>query len=507
MRVPVINTNLRYIVYQLVYVVVSSYIVFSLFKLSPLLTIIIPVTIILIWRVTLRPEIGITLVMLCIPFQRGIFGDYGLVLLWIALFITSIPLFIHIVSSVAKKKFRDLLPFWLVFLFFVYIIFTMWVSAASHTGKILVIFGGASGSGRFRYVLQTPIFFCVLALLVDSRKRLEMVLLCLKILLGLILFVSFFEISAQLLGGESPLTYLGTYFPEASYITKTSLGVPIRFVTIFAGWTGAAQYSLFLIVLVLILFPLLLYKARTVCQKVTLWIAILLSFITIYFVQSIGSWVCLCIGLVTLAFLFSKRKVLFISTTAIVLFFLILSIVVGIFPLGILPDFAEERVTDLFNIILFSKDVSSRSAIFRLDWVRMGWEVFLQNPIFGAGYANFANPADQAGWDLGIRSLEKGIWVTNFSHNSYISILAELGIVGMLWFILFIIYIFKTSISNIKSPHSKWIRYVQNGAIAAVVSVLVFMFHYGNWLYTLSIWLPIGLTFAIRNVINNDPSK
>ena len=160
-----------------------------------------------------------------------------------------------------------------------------------------------------------------------------------------------------------------------------------------------------------------------------------------------------------------------------------------------------EKIIDFFNLVFKGEEPFTSSLKTRYSLIKAGWYMFTKNPIFGVGYANFAAYEADAKLALGL-GLEK--YFENFTHNSYIQILAEFGLIGIIWFFSFIFYIFKSGFANIRRAKNSQIRVIQIGALSAVCSNLVFIIFYGSWLYTLAFWLPIGLIAAISNVIRED---
>ena len=85
----------------------------------------------------------------------------------------------------------------------------------------------------------------------------------------------------------------------------------------------------------------------------------------------------------------------------------------------------------------------------RLTYLKMGWEIFKENPILGVGLGNEVFYAKKSGLfeRLGLKQeLQK-----QPIHNMYLLILSELGLIGLILFLMFIFLTLKNILKRMES--------------------------------------------------------
>lgn len=140
----------------------------------------------------------------------------------------------------------------------------------------------------------------------------------------------------------------------------------------------------------------------------------LLLVVAVYFTYTRSIWLCLAIALVVVTIYNPKTRKAAIAIVAV--------LVVAFFS-GITNKFSASGGT-LFG-------TRSKTIEYRLVNYRVAYEVFKTSPVFGVGYGNFA----------GEKSLRKiqdevthggGRTLDDGNHNTYLGLLAEVGLVGFL---------------------------------------------------------------------------
>jgi O-antigen ligase len=144
---------------------------------------------------------------------------------------------------------------------------------------------------------------------------------------------------------------------------------------------------------------------------------------------------------------------------------------------------------------------------------KIGWEMFLDNPLFGVGQGNFP-------WDFRQYELESGheeglhtrSIAGRAAHSLYFQLLPELGLTGGVIFFLLLIN-FLRCIRNIRSagkrgdPHKKleapykdyfYLSYAMEGSLVGylVSGLFISIFYYPNF------WLLISFAYTINLIVN-----
>jgi len=140
---------------------------------------------------------------------------------------------------------------------------------------------------------------------------------------------------------------------------------------------------------------------------------------------------------------------------------------------------------------------------------KLGWKIFLENPIIGVGQGNYP-------WHVGKAEEELGVlWQTRslagrVAHSLYFTLLPELGIIGVILFASMIAYSMKylnyiKKVVNIggnkyTAEESKRIYYLAlslEGSLVGFLTSSVFI----STLYYPNFWLLCGFIVSLRNVV------
>lgn len=126
-----------------------------------------------------------------------------------------------------------------------------------------------------------------------------------------------------------------------------------------------------------------------------------------------------------------KRLLSWKIMISMIIVFLIILFVNIIFPIRINSlespiSYTKDSYNALFQYLLTGEEILGRESLTtRVYLFRGGINIFLQYPLFGVGPGNFKYISDKY---LSIR-------VNEYSHNTFITVLTELGIIGFLFFI------------------------------------------------------------------------
>jgi O-antigen ligase len=187
--------------------------------------------------------------------------------------------------------------------------------------------------------------------------------------------------------------------------------------------------------------------------------------LAIVFTLSRGAWYAVIISIITLIAVFVIRKDFRLSKAKI--FIGAAAILVTIYGLSstIISEHGASKLTDrLSSSISFEDGASNRFQIWAI-----GWDMFLDAPAIGHGYESFSH--------LFPYYLSKSDYPDAFPvmknktpHNSFMSVLANLGFIGMILFLLIWLSLFK-QLWNYFNNHN-----LKTGGVAWGMALFSFLF-------------------------------
>jgi O-antigen ligase len=204
-------------------------------------------------------------------------------------------------------------------------------------------------------------------------------------------------------------------------------------------------------------------------QKFLLIFSIVLMTIAVFFTGSRGGMLSL-IGIAGFVF-FAKFKLnsgdnRIISNTRI------MPLAIGIIAVVFLIIFATFFLggdASLIRGVGLSEMTQADFSSGRLDFWKIALQIFIHNPIFGAGFDSFAVVMSRYDQWNGTFRIEQ-------AHNDYLQVLAEAGIFGLVCVFGFIYLLFKKGISNIKTSNDRFIGGVALGALAGCLGIFIHSF-------------------------------
>ena len=122
--------------------------------------------------------------------------------------------------------------------------------------------------------------------------------------------------------------------------------------------------------------------------------------------------------------------------------------------------------------------------------------MFRSNPLLGVGYGGYQPWLAQSYYYM---QTTKHIV---YSHNSYILVLAELGIIGLAMLLVLLGTCIFLGMRGVVRAPTRDLRMRQSGIVAAIVANIVFLASYDSILYNLSLWIALGMTIALARIID-----
>jgi putative inorganic carbon (HCO3(-)) transporter len=235
-----------------------------------------------------------------------------------------------------------------------------------------------------------------------------------------------------------------------------------------------------------------LYEKKPIMKILAGW-ALAASFLTVVLTFSRGGFLAMC-GVVVLILLMRKPPLVVVLCGVLIVLVLI----------PFLPGAYFERIQTILEYLPFTgKDVRTEVSLRgRASEYAVGLEMFLERPILGIGYENYAANYLKYSMKIGLdpRRTERS------AHSLYLQVLAEQGILGMLMF-GFVLYSTFKSLARSKEIFHR-ISYdgyadlamaFQIGFIGYLAAAL---FIHGA--YPRNLWLLIGVGLAAQQTARNE---
>jgi O-antigen ligase len=180
-----------------------------------------------------------------------------------------------------------------------------------------------------------------------------------------------------------------------------------------------------------VMFPFI----KTIGKKIILVLSSLISTMALFLSYTRGSWLAAVIGLVLVVLLYG-RYALFNRGNYLKISGLILFAIFTVFLLDITGIFTLDIFLSRISLVSVRQiDISSLERV--TEW-QVGWQVFVANPLLGAGL----------GFIYHFNAVGIGNLTQIFLHNSYLYVLSKMGMIG---FISFVLVYMKVLISSVKS--------------------------------------------------------
>lgn len=216
--------------------------------------------------------------------------------------------------------------------------------------------------------------------------------------------------------------------------------------------------------------------------KVFFYLSISLMVLSLLYAQSRGAFI-------TLPFIAGVYLLQFGSKAAKRLSFPFLIVVVLV---QALPQYAV-RIWDIGD----TQTYYSGTGAARIEAWIAGIRMFLENPLFGVGFGQYANNTPLYVLDVTMREISGLV-----AHNSYIEIAAETGILGLILFVLLMYYMVRNYSKAAKLFRSIGMRrefFVTYGLYLGAIGY-VFGQSFISAQYRKYLWLMLGLSIAVLRI-------
>jgi O-antigen ligase len=212
------------------------------------------------------------------------------------------------------------------------------------------------------------------------------------------------------------------------------------------------------------------------------------------------------IGLITVLMYFWLRSSRKILTLAI-------SFLLGLFISSITPDVYWDEVSSIYK-----EGTSEGTARDRIYMWKIGWEMYLDNFIFGVGQGNFLSQFSKYEGSRRLRSNEYQEGMSRAgraAHSLYFTLFPELGTIGATLYFFMIIQIFKeTSLIrrnkwNVNSKVSTSQDYAFRLSYAVEASLIGYLASstFISTLYYPNFWVLMGFAVTLRKVVYNEENQ
>lgn len=170
-------------------------------------------------------------------------------------------------------------------------------------------------------------------------------------------------------------------------------------------------------------------------------------------------------------------------TNVLIISVLIMALLFVVFrgPFVFAYTYLYRRFSDLLYFIDTGEQLAGQSLILRSEMLRVGWKIFLDNPIFGIGIDGYRFNVQQY----------SNLLTTHYAHNTYVEILTGMGLFGFLIFISLLLYVAWQILRWCRIDKSKRIPYYYFMSYITVMMYLFFMSDIAN-LYLWVIFLPLS---------------
>ena len=152
-----------------------------------------------------------------------------------------------------------------------------------------------------------------------------------------------------------------------------------------------------------------------------------------------------------------------------------------------MPHSICERITSLGQALLNGPGQTETSLLRRSNYLIVGWNIFKEYPVFGAGPGNFsvlhAMPSFQP--------LNSLVGVQRLPHNLYLQVITETGIIGMIFFAGITGNVVGTLWGSVKKNYS--LKDSSRGVLLSVIGIMA-MGMFLHMLLTKLFWLILVFT-------------
>lgn len=344
---------------------------------------------------------------------------------------------------------------------------------------------GSAQQGLISF-LKDGVIAIMLVILIQSRRSFRMAawgLIAVGLLLGTIAVI-------QYLTGSFSNPYWGLAESQVMNIVGRVEGY--RIMGTFDDPNFFAQIMLVIVPVALNRF---IYEEKIWLRILAVW-SLAASFLTVVFTFSRGGFLALCLVIVLIVLW--RRP----SPAIILIGLLLLVVFVPFLP----SEYLERMGTILEYLPSMGTDVRTEVSFRgRLSEYAVGWQMFLDHPVFGIGYENYPRFYLDYSVRLGLdpRRTERS------AHSLYLEILAEQGLIGMLLFGFVIYSVYRSLISALRKLEKMAMQAEADLVFALLIGfsgylVAAIFIHAA---FPRNLWILVGMGFAVSQMAENEHEK
>jgi len=191
-----------------------------------------------------------------------------------------------------------------------------------------------------------------------------------------------------------------------------------------------------------------------------------------------GAWVAVLASFLLLLAFYRRAK--------ISIFFIVITtgIILSLLWESIYYRFMVTVMNPLFDISIADRVFLAQSAV----------PMFLDHPVFGVGFGNFASEL--------LNYSYRGVNIVG-AHNIFIGIGTELGLLGLIPFIIIIVRVIKSSLHGISHARDVQLKNVLIGLLGSFVGIIVMGLTHESYINVL-LWFIMGLIIAADNIVKRE---
>lgn len=334
---------------------------------------------------------------------------------------------------------------------------------------------GLSSRGFFGKELKFIAIFFMIIEIVNSRERLRVILFTI-IVSALLITI---DAGVQLFWGKDFLREYPLDTFSASFSASSG----------FAGW---------LIVIIPLLVGIIFSKVIPDLRlRILLSLIAVIQFLYLLRTFSRGAWLGFAIAICVLFYFFIKN--LKFKARLLCLFATVFLLAVFL----MIPQSATIKFKDVIREKLhFNQTISERimtasqfdkgSVSERIMWWKEALEIIKDHPLTGCGLNTYSKIA------LNYKSFD---WGGIYPHNSYLQMIAEIGLFGGAAFFVLLYIFFKICLRHLTGKNGMLVLGLMSGVLAFLIHAF-FDTHFYSLQLVILFWFMFGLTIA---VINLDP--
>lgn len=229
---------------------------------------------------------------------------------------------------------------------------------------------------------------------------------------------------------------------EAKWLdTSNNEGITTRVYSVFGNPNILAEYLIMVTPISIALF----WQTKELHKKVLFLLTSLLLMVTLVLTFSRGGWLGFAFGIFIFILLVEKRL-------------LLLLIPLGVIAMNFLPPTIVNRILSIGNFADTSNNYRIRIWKLTLEIIKDFWPTGV-----GFGYIPFKQT-----FETYIRTMP-----AYHSHNTYLEVLAEMGLPGILVFIVLIFVLYKYSIKNLVQREDRWTNVIGAGVLSGLSALLM----------------------------------